>query len=98
MPKATFTNGLTEKQEERLHLLIEECAETIQAATKILRHGLYSYHPESPSESNIESLCKEIGHIDAAMALLMKCGIVDFSAVMESRDAKLKTIERWLHH
>ena len=32
-------NKLTPAQAERLAILIEECGEVIQAATKILRHG-----------------------------------------------------------
>lgn len=44
---AAFAN-LTEAQRERLEMLVEECSEVVHAATKILRHGYDSYHPEKP--------------------------------------------------
>lgn len=43
--------SLTLAQAERLEMLIEECGEVIQAATKILRHGYDSTHPDNEDES-----------------------------------------------
>jgi NTP pyrophosphatase (non-canonical NTP hydrolase) len=39
-------NKLTDAEAERLAMLIEECGEVIQAATKVLRHGYESFHPD----------------------------------------------------
>lgn len=47
---------------EDLVLVIEECAEVIQAATKILRFGEDDHHP-SDSARNSEVLVKEIGQL-----------------------------------
>ena len=37
-------NGLSESEQERLSILIEECGEVVQAACKILRHGYESFN------------------------------------------------------
>lgn len=57
-------NVLTSAQEERLYLLIEECAEVQHAATKILRHGMASHNPDAiRAPSNRESLERELGDL-----------------------------------
>jgi hypothetical protein len=39
---------LTDEQREVLTVLVEECAEVIQAATKLLRFGIENYPPDGP--------------------------------------------------
>lgn len=73
---------LTEGQAERLHMLAEECAEVIQAVTKILRHGYDSYHPDqediSPDKryTNLHHLRDEIGDLVAVMVLMEKDDVI----------------------
>jgi len=81
---------------EALHLLIEECAETIQAATKALRHGLANKHPVS-KQTNSTGLTSEIGDIFAAVEILMQLKVLRPKAVDEARQKKLAKIGRWLH-
>lgn len=94
-------NKLCESQEERLALLIEECSETIQAATKVLRHGYESHDPtETPltRTSNREQLQKEIGHVLFAMTLLCRQADLDYVTIVGEKVLKEQTIGRWLHH
>ncbi len=97
-------NQLTEGQAERLALLSEECAEAIQAVSKILRHGLDSINPllsvpddENPI-TNQMSLEKELGHVVCAMRKLRHAGDLRESEIDRYADEKSGTIKRWMHH
>jgi len=58
-------------QAERLYMLIEECGEVIQAATKALRHGFESYHPdESVDITNRVQLEDEITDLRAVLEMM----------------------------
>jgi hypothetical protein len=101
-------NALSFAQAERLHLLAEECAEVIQAVTKILRHGYESGHPDALdpetstySPTNLESLLAEIGHVEAAIELLDEAeDLGNMSAlVMDAAcGSKRENVRRYLHH
>jgi hypothetical protein len=92
-------NKLTEAQAERLALLLEECGEAQQAIGKILRHGYENYSPfDDKHTPNRIALMRELGHIYAAVYLMFTNGDVDVLRIRESRDGKLKSVGRWLHH
>lgn len=94
-------NGLTPAEAERLSLLAEECAEVVQAVTKILRHGYQSYDPTaciSERMTNQQALGKEMGHVLAAMQMLENAKDVHWIDVERGKDNKLATVDRWLHH
>jgi NTP pyrophosphatase (non-canonical NTP hydrolase) len=57
---------MDDAQRERLTMLIEECGEVIQAATKALRHGYESRHPDG-RETNREYLARELRDLDAVL-------------------------------
>ena len=63
-----------EAHERRLYLGVmqEECAEVIQAISKINRFGIDSYHPAHPSTTNRDNLISELGDMMAMVQLLMK--------------------------
>ena len=63
---------LTEKQDEVLTILIEECSEVIQAATKMKRFGLTSTHPDEITQTNYIRLSKEIGDLSAMIHIAIK--------------------------
>lgn len=90
-------NGLTPAEDELLAVLAEECAEVIQIISKIQRHGLRNYHPES-REVNAYTLEREMGDVRAAMKLVCEAGIARESTIHLLADEKLKHIERHLHH
>ena len=60
-------NDLEPCDDEMLTVLSEECAEVIQAVSKIQRHGWHSVHP-SGGLTNREDLEKELGHIALAVS------------------------------
>ena len=92
-------NCLTPAQAERLAFLAEECAECIQAVSKILRHGYESANPHSTTGlNNRAELELEIGHIMAAIGMLSDAG--DLSNARARRHAydKRATVMHWMHH
>lgn len=95
-----FSNGLTDAETERLALLMEECAEVIQACAKVLRHGYESHNPlsASVSPSNREALEAEIGHVSHAAERMALAGDVNFLAIEGAKKIKVERIRRWLHH
>lgn len=90
-------NGLTPEQAEALALLAEECGEVIQIIGKILRHGLYSRHPDGGAD-NQELLETECGDMEAAVHICRTQGIVHPSHVATARNDKLQRVGRFLHH
>ena len=90
-------NKLSPAEDERLAILMEECAEVIQVIGKILRHGYDSRHPDG-GPTNRESLCNEIGDIFAALELMEKSSDVSPIEIMEFKNEKLKKIGKYLHH
>jgi len=87
---------LSNSQRERLVLLIEECAEVQQAASKILRHGYDSFHPSKPKgRNNKKELEKELGDLKSAIDLLQKD--VNLQVVEIWRSKKPVKRQRYLH-
>jgi hypothetical protein len=95
-------NHLTEAEAERLSLLAEECAEVIQAVTKIQRHGYESYNPDLPdlptSPTNRDDLAREIGHVYHATQRMLDARDFSGAAVDLSRRQKAAKIAQYLHH
>lgn len=91
-------NGLSPAEDEALALIAEECAEVIQAVTKIQRHGLHSHHPDSPHISNRTTLQKEIGDLQAALHVGDMQVLVDVGAVGYMCERKLENLPKYLHH
>lgn len=95
-----FTNGLTPAEDERLALLLEECAEAIQVIGKIMRHGYESHDPTSASLSptNREMLEKELGHVRHAIDRMTLARDVNVVAIEGAKKLKADSVGRWLHH
>lgn len=62
-------NELSPAEVERLAILIEECGEVIQAASKVLRFG---WRGES-GQDNKKDLVSELGDVQAAIDLMTTC-------------------------
>ena len=88
---------LSPAQTERLALLMEECAEVIQMAGKSLRHGFESTHKDYGYRLNEELLAVELGHVLAAVDLLVERGDLSRGDINTARDAKAAKIRRGTH-
>ena len=85
---------LDSKTEEVMDILQEECAEVIQAVSKVSRFGLDNAKPGKP-KTNRQHLAEELGDLLAMITLCHDFGIVSFEEVMIAKDAKLDKLRQW---
>lgn len=90
-------NRLSPAQAEALALLSEECGELQQIIGKILRHGLWSEHPNT-RVPNQHSLTHEVGDVLASLRIAEVQRLIDWAGVITARDHKLLKVRRYLHH
>ena len=90
-------NKLTPAEDERLTLLIEECAEVIQAATKIQRHGYAGAYPDS-GETNRAALERELGDLTWAIQFMRAHGDVSGPCIAQAMNQKARRVAPYLHH
>lgn len=94
-----FTTGLSPAEIERLALLMEECAEVQHVIGKILRHGYRSYNPnDERGTPNRELLETELGHVRAAMQLMIREDDVSPSRIGRAFTDKTMRLAQYLHH
>lgn len=91
-------NDLTEAEQERLSVLLEECSEVVQIGCKILRHGYESCHPENLHERNRVLLEKEVGHVLHAMIRMYSHNDINKINVESHSRSKAVSIVPYLHH
>jgi hypothetical protein len=92
-------NQLTEAEQERLSILIEECSEVQQIGCKILRHGYESYSPKSiDKETNREALQRELGDLMHALGRMLKLKDLDHTKINERQVSKAEHVKPYLHH
>ena len=87
--------AVTLEEVERLTLLIEECAEVTQRATKIIRYGYQSKHPTGDYD-NKEMLEQELGDLIGILDLMIANGDVSDGAIKVARGQKLVRLPKWL--
>ncbi len=91
---------LNEAEQERLAILVEECAEVQQIACKILRHGYDSYHPDDKLKTaNRRLLENEVDELLAVIMLMQRR--LDFTTALHGPVSRLDaTLERkmWYTH
>jgi NTP pyrophosphatase (non-canonical NTP hydrolase) len=78
-----------------MDILQEECAEVIQAVSKIRRFGIESRWPEESSPSTKEQLETELGDLLAMIDILVERAIVSDSNVNFARAAKKEKLKVW---
>ena len=79
---------------EILGILQEECAEVIQAISKIFRFGFDAQHPNE-DRNNLQRLEEELGDLVCMIGLLMNKKIVSESNVESAAELKLKKLRTW---
>ena len=83
---------MNEKQKEILRITQEECAEVIQAISKIFRFGIDEVYD---GVSNQQRLQAELGDLQCMISLLKESGIVDDYGVHKEEMNKRYRLEKW---
>jgi NTP pyrophosphatase (non-canonical NTP hydrolase) len=81
----------TDKENEALNIAQEECAEVIQAISKIRRFGLESIGPNG-AFNNRDQLEAEMGDVIALFDILVTQGLVRRASVIKATEAQK---QRW---
>lgn len=85
-------------QRERLVLLMEEMAESQQMIGKCLRHGMDSTHRDYDYRINAHLLADELGHVLAALDLVVRAFDVSEDVMAVARKNKHEKLKRFLHY
>lgn len=88
---------VSEHQEECLNILQEECAEVIQAASKIKRFGLIG-KPVNTTLTNRESLEMELGDVLALVDLVKNSELgITTEGIEKARINKMERLSKYMH-
>ena len=79
---------------EILSITQEECAEVIQAISKIFRFGFDSRHPDKGYD-NREHLEEELGDLQCMINLMIEHGIVRGDKLDEAEFKKYEKLKVW---
>jgi NTP pyrophosphatase (non-canonical NTP hydrolase) len=79
---------------EVLDITQEECAEVIQAISKISRFGIDNYKPGKP-KTNREHLEEELGDLYAMIEILQELDIVSWANIEKAAEAKKDKLKLW---
>ena len=88
-------NELNKDQAAILQILQEECAEVIQATSKVFRFGLFDTHPDTPSKTNTLPLEEELGDVLAMIDLLATHKVISYSNVVQFKQRKFNKLRTW---
>lgn len=79
---------------EVMDILQEECAEVIQAVSKIRRFGIDNHKPGKP-KTNREHLEEELGDLYAMIDILQELDIVSWTNIERAAEAKREKLKTW---
>jgi NTP pyrophosphatase (non-canonical NTP hydrolase) len=79
---------------EVMDILQEECAEVIQAVSKISRFGLDNFKPGKP-KTNREHLEEELGDLYAMIEILQELDVVSWTNIELAAEAKSEKLKKW---
>ena len=85
---------MNSKEKETLDILQEECAEVIQAVSKISRFGMDNLKPGKP-KTNREHLEEELGDLLAMVDLMLDNNVVNQENIDIARKAKKEKLKLW---
>jgi NTP pyrophosphatase (non-canonical NTP hydrolase) len=85
---------MNEKLSEVMDITQEECAEVIQAISKIRRFGLEN-HKYGETYTNAQHLEEELGDLLAMIDLLKSMGIVSDEGLNAAKQAKIEKLKKW---
>lgn len=88
---------VNDHQEECLNILQEECAEVIQAASKIKRFGINN-RKDGEELNNLQNLEMELGDVLAMIDLCRDAGIgITAEGLEKAKIAKKERLGKWMH-
>ena len=79
---------------EVLSILQEECAEVIQAVSKVQRFGVDNHHPER-TKTNKQELEEELGDLLAMIDILTEHNYIDPKAVQAHKEQKTQKLKQY---
>ncbi len=82
------------KEKEVMDILQEECAEVIQAVSKVSRFGIDNVKPGKP-KTNREHLEEELGDLLAMVDIMLEQGIVSWGNLEVAKKAKIEKLKKW---
>jgi NTP pyrophosphatase (non-canonical NTP hydrolase) len=85
---------MQEKINEVMNILSEECAEVIQAVSKINRFGMDNYKPGKP-KTNRQHLEEELGDLMAMIDILQELEVVSYTNIEKASEAKHEKLKKW---
>ena len=85
---------MNDKQKEVMLIAQEECAEVIQAVSKVFRFGMDDVHPTT-NKSNRDSLEEEVGDLFCMLELMQEHGIINSINVLNANVRKRNKLKKW---
>ena len=85
---------MNKKENEIMDILQEECAEVIQAVSKVRRFGINNYKPGKP-KTNREHLEEELGDLLAMVDIMLEQDIVAWGNLEVAKKAKIEKLRKW---
>lgn len=85
---------MSNQPNEVMDILQEECAEVIQAVSKIRRFGLDNKKPGKP-KTNREHLEEELGDMLAMIDILKETNVVSGTNLEIAKQAKIEKLKKW---
>ena len=82
------------KTKEVMDILQEECAEVIQAVSKVSRFGIDNYKPGKP-KTNREHLEEEIGDVLAMVDIMVEFSVISLDNLEVAKRAKIEKLKKW---
>jgi NTP pyrophosphatase (non-canonical NTP hydrolase) len=82
------------KVKEVMDILQEECAEVIQAVSKVSRFGIDNYKPGKP-KTNREHLEEELGDVLAMIDIMLEFSVVSIDNLETAKKAKIEKLKQW---
>jgi NTP pyrophosphatase (non-canonical NTP hydrolase) len=85
---------MTENNNEVMDIAQEECAEVIQAISKIRRFGIDNAKPGT-EYTNRQHLEEELGDVLAMIDILMINEVVSWANLHRAKRAKIEKLKKW---
>jgi NTP pyrophosphatase (non-canonical NTP hydrolase) len=82
------------KEKEVMDILQEECAEVIQAVSKISRFGIDNFKPGKP-KTNREHLEEELGDMLAMIDIMLELSVISLDNLEIAKKAKVEKLKKW---